>query len=211
MRAVRQWAALAGLAGLAVAGCVGGSPSPTVAHLGATATSAAPATTNGGAAGVVGGGAGSAAATGGGATAKANSSADQAKMEAYSVCMRAHGVAAFPDPVTGPNGGSGFRIKGGPGTGLDPNSPTFQAADRACKSLLPNGGVAPALTPAQQQAFLTWAACIRAHGVPNFADPNFSGGGVRISVNGQVDSAAMQAAQQACKSKLPGGFGGLGT
>jgi hypothetical protein len=137
-----------------------------------------------------------------------------AKMEAYSQCMRTHGIADFPDPTAGPNGGGGFQLKGGPGSDIDPSSPKFQAADKACRPLLPNGGVAPQLTPAQQQQFLAWAACVRAHGVPNFPDPVFSGGGVQIRLGQKVGSGPgpvqLQAAQQACKSKLPGGFGGLG-
>lgn len=46
-------------------------------------------------------------------------------------CMRANGVPKFPDP--GPNGG--ISIKGGPG--LDPNDPTFKAAEKKCQ---PAGG-----------------------------------------------------------------------
>jgi len=41
-------------------------------------------------------------------------------------CMRAHGVPKFPDPDS--NGG--ISIKGGPE--LDPRSPQFKAADKAC-------------------------------------------------------------------------------
>jgi hypothetical protein len=123
--------------------------------------------------------------------------------------MRTHGVPEFPDPVAGPNGGAGIQLKVGPGTGVDPNSTAFQAADKACRSLLPNGGVPPQLTPAQQQQFLDWAQCIRQHGVPDFPDPQFSGGGVRIAVQaGTGSQAALQAAQQACRSKMPAGFGG---
>src|SRR5579862_5710426 len=47
-------------------------------------------------------------------------------------CMRTHGVPNFPDPIvtTGPGGhGIGIRI-GGPGSGLDPSSPAFQAASK---------------------------------------------------------------------------------
>jgi hypothetical protein len=44
-------------------------------------------------------------------------------------CMRAQGITKFPDPTT-KGGGVGIHI-GGPG--LDPNSPQFQAAAKACK------------------------------------------------------------------------------
>jgi len=181
--------------GLAVAAC-GGGTTPTVAHLGSTTTTAA--------------------ATSGGSS----NGPSQAQAEKYSTCMRSHGVPAFPDPTPGPNGGFGFQIRGGPGTGIDPSSSTFQSAQNACKSLLPNQGVGKPLTAAQQQAFLDWAACIRAHGVPSFPDPDFSGGGVRISfgggnVGGSSSGAsgpppALQAAQKACQSKLPAGFAKIG-
>jgi hypothetical protein len=197
-------ASAAAVVGLAA--CSSGSGSPTVARLSSAGVTTTTAPASGAGPGKSGGSSASAGAAGPGGGAQV-SAQDMAKMEAYSQCMRGHGVPAFPDPVSGPNGGAGFRITGGPGTGLDPQSSTFQAADRACRSLLPNGGVAKQLTPAQQQAFLQWAQCIRQHGVPNFPDPDFSGGGVRISLrDGPGSQAALQAAQQACKSKMPAGF-----
>jgi hypothetical protein len=50
-------------------------------------------------------------------------------------CMRAHGVADFPDPT-----GSGPFQGAGTGDGLDPNGPQFQRAERACRGLLPPEG-----------------------------------------------------------------------
>jgi hypothetical protein len=52
----------------------------------------------------------------------------------FSQCMRAHGVPKFPDP-SGGNGRISISIKGGPGSGLDPSSPQFQAAQKACQSI----------------------------------------------------------------------------
>jgi hypothetical protein len=49
----------------------------------------------------------------------------------FSQCMRAHGVAKFPDPSTG-NGR--ISIKVGRSSGIDPSSPQFQAAQKACQS-----------------------------------------------------------------------------
>lgn len=52
-------------------------------------------------------------------------------------CMREHGLPNFPDPD--PDGGML-----GKDSGIDPNDPTFKAADEACKSLRPGpGGVGP--------------------------------------------------------------------
>jgi hypothetical protein len=60
----------------------------------------------------------------------------------FSRCMRAHGVPNFPDPSVQSNG-SGvavtIRMKAGSG-GIDPRSPQFQAAQQACRSILPRPG-----------------------------------------------------------------------
>jgi len=71
----------------------------------------------------------------------------RAKGLKFAQCMRTHGVPNFPDPQiqSGPGGGVGVRI-GGPGSGLDPSSPAFQSAQKACGSLF--GGVGPKQVPA---------------------------------------------------------------
>jgi predicted amidohydrolase YtcJ len=52
----------------------------------------------------------------------------------FTVCMRAHGIAGLADPVVSANGIS-QRIP----NGIKPNSPVFQAAQRACQKLMPGG------------------------------------------------------------------------
>ena len=59
----------------------------------------------------------------------------QAQMLKFSACMRSHGVANFPDPVFS-NGGAKVTLKSG-NSGLSPNSPVFQAAQKACQSVMP--------------------------------------------------------------------------
>jgi hypothetical protein len=49
----------------------------------------------------------------------------------FSQCMRSHGVSNFPDPQFGPGGRVSLKV-GGPGSGLDPNSPAFQRAMETC-------------------------------------------------------------------------------
>ena len=44
-------------------------------------------------------------------------------------CMRAHGITGYPDP----NGQGTISVAAGPG--IDPRSPLFQRAQRACQSL----------------------------------------------------------------------------
>jgi hypothetical protein len=62
----------------------------------------------------------------------------QVKKEAlaHSRCMRGHGID-FPDPEFPEEGGARVRI--GPGSGLDPRSPKFQRAQKACAKELGDG------------------------------------------------------------------------
>ncbi len=71
----------------------------------------------------------------------APSPAEQAKMQEgalkFSACMRSHGVPNFPDPEFH-SGGGGVRVRiGRKGSGIDPNSPQFKAAQKTCQSDLP--------------------------------------------------------------------------
>jgi hypothetical protein len=52
----------------------------------------------------------------------------------FSKCMRAHGITNFPDPQVH-GGGIGLEFKRG--SGIDPKSPQFQAAQRACQKNMP--------------------------------------------------------------------------
>jgi len=62
----------------------------------------------------------------------------------FSQCMRSHGLSDFPDPQSAGNGIS-IRIKGSPGSDLDPNNPQFQAAQKACQGIM--GGPKQAEAP----------------------------------------------------------------
>lgn len=65
----------------------------------------------------------------GGTARPAISAAQQAAMIANARCIRAHGVADFPDPTFGP-GGKGVGVDLGPGQ--NPESPAIERAARAC-------------------------------------------------------------------------------
>jgi hypothetical protein len=54
---------------------------------------------------------------------------------AHSACMRTHGVPNYPDPQFGTGGRVTMRI--GASSGIDPNSPQYQAALKACQKYLP--------------------------------------------------------------------------
>jgi hypothetical protein len=125
----------------------------------------------------------------------------------FASCMRTHGEPNFPDPDAQGN------LTINPSSGIDPSSSRFQAAQHACAKYLPNGGQPP--SPAQQakmqQQALKFSACMRAHGVPKFPDPQFGNGkiGIRIDPSSGIDprSPQFQAAQKACASELPGKAG----
>jgi hypothetical protein len=59
---------------------------------------------------------------------------DPTKLLNFAKCMRAHGLADFPDP--GPNGG--VRITAGANSDLKPDNPTFQNAQNVCQHILGN-------------------------------------------------------------------------
>lgn len=122
----------------------------------------------------------------------------------YAKCMRDHGVKNFPDPQRGP-GGKGVSMK------MDKkiaDSPNFASAQQACRSLQPGGSSDTGGGKVDGTKIGPWAACIRSHGVPNFPDPKNKGGALEIDFTGtgiNPQSPAFQKAQQACKSKAPGG------
>jgi hypothetical protein len=64
---------------------------------------------------------------------------DRDSLVKYAKCMRDNGIAKFPDP----DPGAGIKLD--PSV-VDPNSPQFQAADKACAKYKPGGPGAPAAT-----------------------------------------------------------------
>jgi hypothetical protein len=141
--------------------------------------------------------------TTGSGSAGGSSTADPA---AYSACMRRNGVPKFPDP----DAQGKLTIQGGPG--LDPNSPRYKAAEKACEKHMPRGGD-DAPSPEEQaeelRRGLRYSACMREHGVPNFPDPKINAeGGLELSGDGiNPDSPQYKAAEQACKDLAPGANG----
>jgi hypothetical protein len=95
----------------------------------------------------------------------------------FAACMRDHGSPNFPNPVVSiHNGGQAVAIKvvGPPGKGNHGGIP------KPCQGILPN----PSPQSAQQVAaanakrrrgLLSFASCLRRHGVSNFPDPTSQG------------------------------------
>src|SRR5689334_13380379 len=147
---------------------------------------------------------------GGGSTAPKSQAAARDAQVKFSQCMREHGIKQFPDPDS--NGG--ILIKAGPGTGLDPNSPQFRAAQKACAKYQPKASGTFNKDQAQKMEAqaLAFARCMRSHGV-NFPDPKFSDGGRGVQFGGpgiNPNDPTFGTAQQACSKNMPGpGGGGL--
>jgi len=124
----------------------------------------------------------------------------------FARCMRGHGEPNFyyanpqsnPSPsTTGPPlGFFGYIVPS-----INPNEAPFPAAMNACEHLLPGGGAAPESQQQQLKGLLKFAACMRAHGFPDYPDPEVQNGGPVIgplpaSIN--TSSPQFQVAQKAC-------------
>jgi hypothetical protein len=150
-------------------------------------------------------------ACGGSGNSRATASSSLANAELkVAQCMRAKGVSTFPDP----NGaGGGFNLNG---TGIDPQSPLFHAAQQTCFKLLPGGGPSFQQPAAQRMAQALQAAkCMRSHGIASFPDPTLKppplsdraayssvddDGGIIFAIPRTIDpnSAAFKQAASAC-------------
>ncbi len=161
------------------AGC-GGSKAPPVATVASTTTSTSRSQ---------GGETTTTTATSSG-TSQSQTQLQQSGLK-YSQCMRANGVPTFPDP----SAGGGFEFQAG--SGIDPSSPAFEAAQAKCRKLMPGGGPPATGTsthpaPGVLAQFVKIAACMRRHGVPNFPDPTTTfppmpvGGGVISDIEGVI-------------------------
>ena len=125
----------------------------------------------------------SSAGSGGSPTAGGSTTSPSAV--AYSHCMRSNGVPNFPDP---PSSG---QLPKTDAQLLGVSASQYQAAQQACRRLLPAGGsiqqqdhqcmhnddCPPALVQQMMTADLKLARCMRSHGVPNFPDPTNGGSG----------------------------------
>ncbi|HTX46085.1 MAG TPA: hypothetical protein VMD48_07405 [Solirubrobacteraceae bacterium] len=126
-----------------------------------------------------------------------------------SKCMRAHGVSDFPDPRSGPDGGGVGWPGGGPVMissdvllimGQRFAGPAVATAGKACKEYMAPSGPGPSMTEAQREAAINDAACMRAHGIHDFPDPTFTGGGQQLNLAPGINpqSPAVEQASKAC-------------
>lgn len=105
------------------------------------------------------------------ATTTTQSAAAQNGLLAFSQCMRRHGVPNFPDPQHFAGGNAKLTIH---------NLQPPPAAMNACGHLLPTNGGGGSQQTAQQLRVrladeLSFAKCMRSHGVARFPDPTAQG------------------------------------
>src|SRR6201987_3202754 len=81
----------------------------------------------------------------------------------YADCMRPNGVPNFPDP----SGGAGLVVP----NYINPASPAFESAQRACQSLMTGPAARAPADGQQRQTLLGLSRGMRAHGVSGFPDP----------------------------------------
>jgi hypothetical protein len=139
-------------------------------------------------------------------TGATTTAATQSGLLAFSQCMRSNGAPNFPDPQRLVGGNVKLTIHQ-----LGTGSPRIQTALSACNHLLPSrGGQETAQQTRTQLADeLSFARCMRSHGVSRFPDPTAQGELSVEMVQAQgidVHSAAVLRVVQAC---LPASHGAL--
>ncbi len=165
-----------------VTGCGGGPSTPHVASGATTTTTASP---------------------------SVRSSTQATGLLAYASCMRSHGVPNFPDP----SGDGGIPKPAVVSAMQKVSNSQANTAQSDCRSALPAGGSLSGqayhpVTVQDQKDYLKAAACMRSHGVPNFPDPDFSGGNVSFPIPSSTDTHSTQfnEARRTCQKLIPPGL-----
>jgi hypothetical protein len=153
---------------------------------------------------------GNSASTGSGGSSQSAGATPSASSNAvaFAQCMRSHGIPNYPDPsaVSGPVDSSQLGV----------SDTVYESARTTCRQLYPQPHANAGLTTAQEQhlegQLLTFAKCMRAHGLPAFPDPNpastiwGSGSGQIFTVPSSINpnSSQFTSALNSCKSLMPG-------
>jgi len=152
-----------------------------------------------------GGGSSPRVASGAGSTTTA-ATVTPTQLLSFSQCMRSNGVPSFPDPQRYAGGNVKLTIHGLAG------GPKLQAALNACTHLLPAGPNSQQTAQQQRTQLadeLSFARCMRGHGVARFPDPTAQGQLSVAMVQAQgidVHSPTVLRVVQTC---LPASHGGL--
>jgi hypothetical protein len=126
----------------------------------------------------------------------------------FSRCMRSHGVPTFPDPSTIHPQALKATVQQ-----LAAGNPRFPAAQRACNHLLPNGGSGSQEAGQQSRTrladMLSFARCMRSHGVSRFPDPSAQSGLTVEMVQAQGIDVRSPAVLRVVGACLPATHGAL--
>jgi hypothetical protein len=129
-----------------------------------------------------------------GATAPGGSSSSRDLVE-FATCMRSHGISNYPDPNS-PGAPNVMRaIKQSTAS-----SPEYQDAERACAKYAQPTAPPQRVSPEEMQKLLAVSRCMRAHGVPNFPDPNPTTGELSTPAGTDKNSPQVVAALEACSA-----------
>jgi hypothetical protein len=110
--------------------------------------------------------------------------------------MRSHGAPDFPDP----DSQGRFDLMG---SHINPSSPQFQTAQKACQHLYNAGIQSPAKHAQQVSQALKYANCMRSHGITKFPDPPSGHATLNVKKLGiDPSSPLFLNAQQACRKYL---------
>jgi len=121
-------------------------------------------------------------------------------------CMRAHGLPTFPDPAVATDGPAAGHAILDKSVLKNYSDGVVNQAITACRSALDQAGLVSGqgssnISQQELQARLALARCIRAHGVPNFPDPNPTTGDVTPPPGLSKNSPSILAAIRACPSQ----------
>jgi hypothetical protein len=138
-----------------------------------------------------------------------------ARLVAFARCVRAHGVARFPDP---PANATNTKFPGARELGV--SNSQLSAAEKACEYLLP-AGIDDQFPPAEVRLLLNgmlrFSQCMRHDGVPNWPDPTTDSEGRPEFPLDEVPgtnrdywrSPRMTAKERQCERLLPSALGGI--
>jgi hypothetical protein len=125
---------------------------------------------------------------------------------AFSQCMRSHGLPNFPDPQRFAGGNVKLTIHQ-----VAAGSPHYQSAMNACSHLLPasRGNGQQETTRTQLADELSFARCMRSHGVARFPDPTAQGQLTVEMVQAQGIDVHSPAVLRVVRTCLPASHGAL--
>jgi hypothetical protein len=109
----------------------------------------------------------------------------------FASCIRAHGIPNFPDSAVSAIGQFETNVPR-----YLKAEPQFRSAVHACQRDLPGGGAAAKHVNVEQE--LTFANCMRSHGITDFPDPMPGGG---FNIPGNTNSPQFEAADNACQRR----------